>query len=202
MVLLVCLGFAAAAGLTFAFLSGWPAYGLAVLMIGLAAYLPALCFRENIVFPLFEPLAVACLTSAGAATYQHFFVRRQLRHSESERSRYQQAIHWAAHEMRTPLTAIQGSSEIMTRLFPARGEAPPVERDDQLGIEAPLADHSDVPGCGASGRRSDGNEARAVRRGGYCRNLPEACDARWRNASKLRSISKMLRRGLFWAIAN
>lgn len=114
-VLLVCLGFAAAAGLTFAFLSGLPAYALAVLMIGLAAYLPALCFRENIVFPLFEPLAVACLTSAGAATYQHFFVRRQLRHSESERSRYQQAIHWAAHEMRTPLTAIQGSSEIMTR---------------------------------------------------------------------------------------
>ena len=53
--------------------------------------------------------------SSGAATYQHFFVRRQLRRTESEKSRYQQAIHWAAHEMRTPLTAIQGSSEIMTR---------------------------------------------------------------------------------------
>jgi signal transduction histidine kinase len=38
-----------------------------------------------------------------------------LRRTESEKSRYQQAIHWAAHEMRTPLTAIQGSSEIMTR---------------------------------------------------------------------------------------
>jgi signal transduction histidine kinase len=57
---------------------------------------------------------VAWLSCAGAATYQHFFVRRQLRRSESEKSRYQQAIHWAAHEMRTPLTAIQGSSEIMT----------------------------------------------------------------------------------------
>ena len=42
-------------------------------------------------------------------------VRGQLRKSESEKSRYQQAIHWAAHEMRTPLTAIQGSSELMTR---------------------------------------------------------------------------------------
>ena len=42
-------------------------------------------------------------------------MRRQLRTSESEKSRYQQAIHWVAHEMRTPLTAIQGSSEIMTR---------------------------------------------------------------------------------------
>ncbi len=70
--------------------------------------------RQGIVFPLFGPAAVAWLASAGAATYQHFFVRRQLRRSESEKSRYQQAIHWAAHEMRTPLTAIQGSSEIMT----------------------------------------------------------------------------------------
>jgi signal transduction histidine kinase len=61
------------------------------------------------------PVAVAWLCSIGAATYQHFFVRRQLRSTESERSRYQQAIHWAAHEMRTPLTAIQGSSEIMSR---------------------------------------------------------------------------------------
>ena len=114
-VLLVCLGFTAAAGLTFAFLSGWLAYGLMIVMAGFAVYLPALFFRGNIVFPLFAPVAVACLTPAGAATYQHFFVRRQLSRSESERSRYQQAIHWAAHEMRTPLTAIQGSSEIMTR---------------------------------------------------------------------------------------
>jgi signal transduction histidine kinase len=67
------------------------------------------------VFPFFAPLAVACLASASAATFQYFFVRRQLRTSESEKSRYQQAIHWVAHEMRTPLTAIQGSSEIMTR---------------------------------------------------------------------------------------
>ena len=65
-------------------------------------------------FPTSVHAAVAWLASAGAATYQHFFVRRQLRRSESEKSRYQQAIHWAAHEMRTPLTAIQGSSEIMT----------------------------------------------------------------------------------------
>ena len=58
---------------------------------------------------------MAWLTTSGAASFQHFFVRRQLRRSESEKSRYQQAIHWVAHEMRTPLTAIQGSSEIMTR---------------------------------------------------------------------------------------
>ena len=72
-------------------------------------------FQHNIVFPYVAPVSAAWLCSTGAATYQHFFVRRQLDRTESERSRYQQAIHWAAHEMRTPLTAIQGSSEIMTR---------------------------------------------------------------------------------------
>ncbi len=52
---------------------------------------------------------------AGAATYQHFFVRRQLQRAEAEKSRYQQAVHFVTHEMRTPLTAIQGSSELMSR---------------------------------------------------------------------------------------
>jgi len=52
---------------------------------------------------------------AAAASYQHFVVRRALRTSETERKRYQQAIHFVTHEMRTPLTAIQGSSELMGR---------------------------------------------------------------------------------------
>jgi signal transduction histidine kinase len=114
-VLLVCAGFAAAAGLIFSLASGWLSYVLVVPLLAFAHYLPVWMFREGTVFPYVAPVAVAWLCSAGAATYQYFFVRRQLRRSESERSRYQQAIHWAAHEMRTPLTAIQGSSEIMTR---------------------------------------------------------------------------------------
>lgn len=106
--------FAAGAGLAFALLSGWTAYAIAVVIVAAALAAPMFLFGGGVVFPLFGPAAVAWLASAGAATYQHFFVRRQLRRSESEKSRYQQAIHWAAHEMRTPLTAIQGSSEIMT----------------------------------------------------------------------------------------
>ena len=106
--------FAAGAGLAFALLSGWMAYAVAVVIVVAALAAPILFFGRGVVFPLFGPAAVAWLACAGAATYQHFFVRRQLRRSESEKSRYQQAIHWAAHEMRTPLTAIQGSSEIMT----------------------------------------------------------------------------------------
>jgi len=82
----------------------------------LAAHLtPYFLFRGGIVFPYMGALAAAWLSAVGAATYQHFVVRRHLRQSETERGRYRQAIHFVTHEMRTPLTAIQGSSELMTR---------------------------------------------------------------------------------------
>jgi signal transduction histidine kinase len=114
-VLLVSLGIAVAAGLIFGLLEGWRAYAAGVALLVFAHSLPVIAFQHNIVFQYVAPVLVAWTCSIGAATYQHFFVRRQLGRTESERSRYQQAIHWAAHEMRTPLTAIQGSSEIMTR---------------------------------------------------------------------------------------
>ena len=108
---LVCL----CAGAIFVFLSGLPAYASAgALLIGSHAA-PYLLFHRGIVFPYFTLVAAAWLTSAAAASYQHFVVRRQLRKSESDRKRYQQAIHFVTHEMRTPLTAIQGSSELMGR---------------------------------------------------------------------------------------
>jgi signal transduction histidine kinase len=116
---LAVLGFCAAigviAGLIFAFLSGWPAYLSAGALLIVAHLSPFLAFHQGIVFPYFAPLASAWLTCATAASYQHFVVRRQLRKSESDRKRYQQAIHFVTHEMRTPLTAIQGSSELMGR---------------------------------------------------------------------------------------
>jgi signal transduction histidine kinase len=114
--LLVCACLAAAAGLGFWLLPGWTAYLLVVPLLAAAHYLlPVQFFARGIVLPYVAPAAVAWLSSIGAATYRHFMMRGQLRKSESEKSRYQQAIHWAAHEMRTPLTAIQGSSELMTR---------------------------------------------------------------------------------------
>jgi signal transduction histidine kinase len=114
-VLAACLALAVGAGLIFVFVPGWWAYAVDVVLLGAAFAIPFETFRHAIVFPFSAPLTVAWLASASAATFQYFFVRRQLRTSESEKSRYQQAIHWVAHEMRTPLTAIQGSSEIMTR---------------------------------------------------------------------------------------
>jgi signal transduction histidine kinase len=106
--------YALAAGLAFALVSGWASYVAAFALLAFAHILPVALFQQGTVFPYFGPVAVAWLSCIGAATFQYFFVRRQLSRSESEKSRYQQAIHWAAHEMRTPLTAIQGSSEIMT----------------------------------------------------------------------------------------
>ena len=114
--LLVCVSVAIAVGLGFWLLAGWRAYVLIVPVLAAAHYfLPVQFFARGVVLPYLAPVTVAWLTSIGAATYRHFVVRGQLRKSESEKSRYQQAIHWAAHEMRTPLTAIQGSSELMTR---------------------------------------------------------------------------------------
>ncbi len=110
-----CLSIALAAGAIFALLSGWVAYAAAAVLLVTAHLAPYALFRLDWVFPFAAPVLAAWLCSAGAATHQHFSVRRQLRKSESERSRYQRAIHFVTHEMRTPLTAIQGSSELMGR---------------------------------------------------------------------------------------
>jgi signal transduction histidine kinase len=109
------MALAGSAALIFARLSGWRAYALALVVIAAAHVLPFVYFLNDVVFPYFGLVSSAWLTTVFAASYQHFFVRRQLSRSESEKSRYQEAIHWVAHEMRSPLTAIQGSSEIMTR---------------------------------------------------------------------------------------
>jgi signal transduction histidine kinase len=114
-VLAFCIAVGLLAGLIFAFLSGWMAYTAAGLMLVAAHVTPFLLFRAGLVFPFFAPLASAWLTAIAAASYQHFVARRALWASESERHRYQEAIHFVTHEMRTPLTAIQGSSELMGR---------------------------------------------------------------------------------------
>ncbi len=103
---------AAAVFLTF---SGWAAYALGGVLLAVGCVLPYYLFTRGVVFPITSPLAAVWLAVAGAATYQHFVARRQLQRAEAEKSRYQQAVHFVTHEMRTPLTAIQGSSELMSR---------------------------------------------------------------------------------------
>lgn len=112
---LICLLFTLAAGLTFGLLVGWPAYLMAAVILIAAHSAPHLAFSRGIVLPYLPVVFSAWLAVISAAAWQYFVVRRQLRKSESEKARYQQAIHFVTHEMRSPLTAIQGSSELMGR---------------------------------------------------------------------------------------
>lgn len=114
-VVAACLLLAGCGVMIFVLRSGWQAYTLAVLLLAAAHLLPYALFTHHIVFPYFAPVSSAWLSVVGAAAFQFVAVRRQLRRAEAERARYQQAMHFVAHEMRTPLTAIQGSSELMGR---------------------------------------------------------------------------------------
>lgn len=108
----------ALAGLTaalFSFAMGWPAYTGAALILVLAQASSWAAFRAGWVLPAMAPAAAAWLAVLASASYQYFVVRRRMMSSEAAKERYQQAFHFVAHEMRTPLTAIQGSSELITR---------------------------------------------------------------------------------------
>lgn len=106
---------ALAVALVFVLTQGWWAYSGALLLLIAANLLPKLTLSNNVVMPFSGVAATAWIAVLGCASWQYFFVRRQLRASETDRARYQQAIRFVTHEMRTPLTAIQGSSEIITR---------------------------------------------------------------------------------------
>ena len=112
---LFSLALAAAIGLAFRGLPGWWAYagGLALVIAGCLT--PYLFFTHRLVFSFATPAAVGSLSFLCAGAYYHLVVRRDWRTELAARERYQQAMHFVTHEMRTPLSAIQGSSELMTR---------------------------------------------------------------------------------------
>lgn len=110
-----CVLVAAFALAIFAYASGWQAYSLGVLLLATAHILPIFSFAHDVVFPYSAPFATAWLCVSAAASFQHFVVRRMLRKTEGDKERYQRAIRFVTHEMKTPLTAIQGSSELMGR---------------------------------------------------------------------------------------
>jgi signal transduction histidine kinase len=114
-VVLFCLLLTAASGITFAWMWGWRANTIAIGIIAAAQAVPYLAFTRGIVFPVSPGVSAAWLSVVAAAAWQLFYVRRRLVKSESERDRYQHAMQFVTHEMRTPLTAIQGSSELMSR---------------------------------------------------------------------------------------
>jgi signal transduction histidine kinase len=112
---LVCVAFVVAAGSTFAFLDGLLSNLSAASIFVCANVLPYLLFKRNVVFPYLSSVLTAGLAIMGSAAWQHLVVRRRLVQSETARERYQQAMQFVTHEMKTPLTAIQGSSELIGR---------------------------------------------------------------------------------------
>jgi signal transduction histidine kinase len=104
-----------ALGVTYSRFTGRMANGLAAGILVIAHVTPYWFFTHRIVFSLVTPVSSAWLSLITAAGFQLLIVRRSLSKSEAERDRYRQTIHFVTHEMRTPLTAIQGSSELMGR---------------------------------------------------------------------------------------
>jgi signal transduction histidine kinase len=115
LVLLFCAALAAAAGLAFAYLSGWPSYLVGLLLLAAGHVAPYVFFTHGRVFSFVFPASTAWFSTVTAGAWQSLVVRRRLRRSEADRARYQQTIHFVTHEMRTPLSAIQGSSELISR---------------------------------------------------------------------------------------
>ena len=104
-----------AIGLSFWRLSGWPAVAAAIAALSLLCALPWIAFQQNLVFPAAQSLIPGFLCFLVAGANHYVGVRGRLRQAEEQRSRYQKAVHYVTHEMRTPLTAIQGSSELISR---------------------------------------------------------------------------------------
>ena len=158
-------------GLAFKYLPGWWAYVAGLCVLVLAIVIPYVFFTYQRVFPFAISASVAWLGTITAASYYHLVVRRNLRIEQSSRERYQQAMHFVTHEMRTPLSAIQGSSELISRYSAHRGEAQADRAAHQLRIQAPGPHGGDLPQRGAPLGRPDGTEARSDR----CRGDDRRC---------------------------
>ncbi len=114
-VLVTCLLLAAMAGLPYAWTAIWPANAMALLSVLASQAIPAIAFHYSIVWEYLPGTLTAVLAAVSAAAWRHIIDRRRLQNTEQERSRYQRAMQFVTHEMRTPLTAIQGSSELISR---------------------------------------------------------------------------------------
>jgi signal transduction histidine kinase len=113
--LLLCLAIAIFMGVAFRYLPGWWAYSGGLAILAAAFLAPYLFFTHRVVFPFAAPVSVAWFTFLAAAAFYNLVVRRNWHIELASRTRYQQAMQFVTHEMRTPLSAIQGSSELITR---------------------------------------------------------------------------------------
>jgi signal transduction histidine kinase len=115
LVLLCCVLLACATGLTYALTSGWATSVAAGAVVVVSQAIPAIAFANSVVWPWLPGTLTAAFAVSAAAAWRLIVVRRQLLESQGEKDRYQRAMQFVTHEMRTPLTAIQGSSELISR---------------------------------------------------------------------------------------
>jgi signal transduction histidine kinase len=130
-----CFALAIAAGLAYTLPSGWLANVLTLLVFLSAQAIPAFAFAHSTVWPWVPGTVSVILATAAAAAWKHLLVSRELVHAENEKTRYQQAMQFVTHEMRTPLTAIQGSSELISR-YGAMPEAKRRQMADMINAES------------------------------------------------------------------
>lgn len=113
--LLLSLALACTIGASFLYLTSWRTYALAALPLLASFVAPPLAYRQDILLPSTLLLLSAWLPFLALAAHRYWFVNRKLHKAERETENYRDAIHYVTHEMRTPLTAIQGSSELISR---------------------------------------------------------------------------------------
>ncbi len=85
------------------------------LLLAAAHAAPALAFAAERTAPAAQLVFPAWATFGVGAGFYFLILRRNLEEAEQQRERYQRAVHYVTHEMRTPLTAIQGSSELISK---------------------------------------------------------------------------------------
>lgn len=112
---LLAFAFALLMAAAFVWLQGRISLAAGFLVLALAQFTPYLFFRQDWIMPAFAPVSASAAAFIVCGAWRFLIVRKQLASAESAKSRYQQAFHFVAHEMRTPLTAIQGSSELISR---------------------------------------------------------------------------------------
>jgi CHASE2 domain-containing sensor protein len=89
----------------------------------------AVALSNNSVWPVGSMLAVFAVTAGTAVAGEYGLVARALRRSEQKRREYAFRVQAIAHEIKTPLTAIQGSSEMI-----ADEVVPDRERVEMAGL--------------------------------------------------------------------
>ncbi len=89
---------------------------LIVVLAALSVAIPTgalVALSNNAVWPVGSMLAVFAVTAGTAVAGEYGLIARALRRSEEKRREYAFRVQAIAHEIKTPLTAIQGSSEMI-----------------------------------------------------------------------------------------